>query len=572
MSDRKRQPSHAPTSCEAGRPPARRRRRVASRAAILLLLLAPLSAGSAHARDDAAREVLGYRLQVEEKPRASVVGVAPGQQVESRPLVTFAPAVVGASDRLEELIEHNASGDRAARVGFVRGRADAAFAFDGQSESRDAGTYRLERVNAGVVYSARVRVEEAWALRIRLDSVVLPDDAQIWVIGEADGPRDEPLVLGPFGEELLDDTGGLWLPAAPGPEVTVEVHLPRFVARSASRTSFTITEIAELFDLEDPWLGEEIRRAAEPANPRDEIVAAAKGLGGDWEACRVDATCIGTSELEAVENLREAVARITFMEDGITYACTATLLADQDYTGTPYLLTANHCFSTPAVAASLTAYFDYRTDVCDGTEPNLFGLPQVSGSTLLVTAPENDLTLVELSGLPSGDAHFMGWTPDRPVHGEVMHSVTHPGGRSQTWATSTYIAEGEPSLCTGAYDRSHYHLSTRLEGATSFGSSGGAQILDREGGLVIGQILGACFQSSFEFCNGTTYDNVTGSFEHNYALVQPWLGDEPGRPDPVLIFADGFESGDISAWLGAPGARRDILRFPMTQRSQRSAR
>lgn len=540
MSERLRQPLFLSPSPGAHRHTARvRLRRIA-----FLLLLAAFLAGSGSAQD-----VSGYRIHVAKTRLASAVGVAPGHRTGSlRPLVTFAPAVVGAPDRLEELVEHNAIDGGAARVGFVRGRADASYAFDGHSASKDAGTSRIERFATGAVFSARVRVEEAWAVRIRLDSVVLPSDAQIWVVAEADGTRTEPLVLGPFGRQLRDETGGIWLPPAPGPEVTVEVHVPRTVSRAASTASFVVTDIAELFDLEDPWLREEIRRTARPARLEGALAGPKGVFGGDWESCRIDATCIETSEFDAIDNVREAVARITFMEDGVGYACTATLLADELYTGTPYLLTANHCFSTAASAASLTAYFDFRTNDCDGTAPSLFELPQVSGSTLLVTAPENDLTLVELSGLPSGDVHFMGWTPERPVHGELMHSVTHPGGKPQTWASSTYIAEGQPSICGNAFSRDLYHLSTRLQGTTYFGSSGGAQILDRDGGLVVGQIRGACFKDSFDFCDGSTYANLTGSFEHNHPLVRPWLGDEPGQPLSDDIFADGFESGDVSAW------------------------
>ena len=44
------------------------------------------------------------------------------------------------------------------------------------------------------------------------------------------------------------------------------------------------------------------------------------------------------------------------MVNGSGFACTGGLLADLPGSGTPYLLTANHCISTQAAASSLQVF------------------------------------------------------------------------------------------------------------------------------------------------------------------------------------------------------------------------
>ena len=51
----------------------------------------------------------------------------------------------------------------------------------------------------------------------------------------------------------------------------------------------------------------------------------------------------------------------------------------------PYLLTANHCFSTQASATSLEAFWQYRTATCNGAYPPESEFPRTLGSTLLAT-------------------------------------------------------------------------------------------------------------------------------------------------------------------------------------------
>ena len=105
-----------------------------------------------------------------------------------------------------------------------------------------------------------------------------------------------------------------------------------------------------------------------------------------------------------ISDYYDAVAHLWFMVGGGGYICSGGLVNDTvNGSWIPYLLTANHCFSTQASATSLNAYFDYRSSTCNGAAPPLGSVPRVVGSTLLATNPSTDFTFVQLNANPTGD-------------------------------------------------------------------------------------------------------------------------------------------------------------------------
>ncbi len=483
-----------------------------------------------------AEHVPGYRLVVDEATATSVAGADPGRFGWSQPPIrTLAPAREVAAGEISAMLAANEETSGPLRAGIVRDRREAPVSFDLSSTKSDIGA--LAFTAAGVVWSGRIRVEDAWAVRVRLDAVELPARTQIWAVSEVGGADDEPLVLGPMTLELVSPAGSLWLPPVPGPEVVIEVHVPRSALLEGAAVRFVVSRVDELFDIGSPDLLQEFG----PHDPRGE-------RRGDWEACRIDATCVAPATFGVVANVREAVALLLFAQGAGQSFCSGALLADVWQSGTPYLLTANHCFDDQEEASSLTSYFDYRSDACNAEPPDYWTRPQVSGSTLLATGSTGDFTLVQLTSNPSGVVHFLGWTPDRPASGEILHTVTHPLVRAQSYASSIYFAEGETGTCPLFDDqRDAYHKSTALEGSTVSGSSGGAVIVDRSGGLVVGEINGTCHvpPPSIDECDGSTFDNIFGSFEAAHFWVRPWLGEEFVADE---VFSDGFESGTVDEW------------------------
>jgi hypothetical protein len=210
----------------------------------------------------------------------------------------------------------------------------------------------------------------------------------------------------------------------------------------------------------------------------------------------------------------------------------------------PYMLTANHCFSSQASATSLIAYFDYRSSVCNGPPPSTASCPKVFGSTLLATSALSDFTFVELTGNPSGDNYYLGWTETAPSHGQEMHRIAHPAGTAQKYSRGTFLAYG--GITCGSWPRPHFHYSQAVEGSTTGGSSGSPVIIDASGGQIVGQLKGVCYTAGYDDCNYNTYNWGDGAFGTTFPYISEWL-----QVEEVPFFEDGFETGDTSGWAAA---------------------
>ena len=91
----------------------------------------------------------------------------------------------------------------------------------------------------------------------------------------------------------------------------------------------------------------------------------------------------GAGTFDAIDAARKAVAHLEFEDGGDFFVCSGGLLNDAQSSGTPYLLTANHCFSDQATASTLEAFWDFRTASCNGAVPNPNSLPRSNGAALL---------------------------------------------------------------------------------------------------------------------------------------------------------------------------------------------
>ena len=429
-------------------------------------------------------------------------------------VLRLAPAAVVAPATVAELAAQVPSPGTPYRNGFARGAAAkrvevtadgplAALAEVGVVREQSAGT---------AAWLGRFVVEEAYAFRVRLDEVDLPKTARIWIHA---GGR----VLGPYGRELLDPEGGLWLPPAPGAEAVVEIEIPAEGGLAGAALGFTVGEVMEL--VPTPFSG--------TLDPQL------------WSDCAVDSTCVDEGVVPVVEQLREAVALLSFVDGASSFLCTGALLNDTDGSGfRPFLLTANHCFDSQASASSLLALFDYRTATCDGAPPDLNTLPTVSGATLLATSPLSDFTLVELSGNPAGFTWYLGWTTATPTSGQEMYRVSHPAGSAQKYSVSAFT--GAAGLVCGGLPVSDFHYSAGIEGSTTNGSSG-APVTDDEG-HVLGQLLGICHSGSPDECNYGTYNYIDGAFATTFPFVEEWLA-------PEVCSADAFEPDDSAGQASA---------------------
>lgn len=489
-----------------------------------------------------------FQLQGEEAPAA--VQVIPELELQARTLPDAAlvtevlhlpPAAVAAHEMVQTLREQEDVPGLPYQNGFQRSGPERRVEIAVESATfvtEEAGELRRE-TDAPAYWLGRFVVEEAHAFRIGLRDVELPEGAQIRLYaGEVQ--------IGPIGKEMLDPEGNLWLPPAPGPGVVVEIELPTDTAKTSSHLSFTVGDVMEI------------------VAPSSEATFEPQV----WTDCDIDATCISTSNLSTIDILRNAVARLSFVVGSGSFLCSGGLMNDKDPSGfRPYLLTANHCFSSQSSASSLVAYFDYRTSTCNGTPPSLFSVPSVFGSTLLATNPVSDFTFVELSANPvAGIVWYLGWTTADPTLGTSMYRVSHPAGTAQKYSASSFT--GATGINCIGLPTSDFNYSAQFAGSTTGGSSGSPVTTNSTGDArVVGQLFGVCHFSPWDECSYSTYNQVDGAFSTTYPFVAPWLeatgcGDS-FEPDDSAADASLIASGSIQAHSLCPAGDEDWAFFTL---------
>jgi len=504
----------------------------------LVLLLTLALAGSLALPGAAAGQVRSAPLV--EAPaslaKAAVAGEPPARLAAGvEPLARLVEARRGAVDQIEALAAWNRAGRLPVRAGIVRPvPLPRQVRFGGDIAAEAAGLHAggaFARVGAGsTVWGASVEVAGSHRLRLHLDGVDLPAGTRMWVYG-VDG---EAVAFGPD----LGHEGSLWTPSVYGPEIRLEVELPRAALAGAAERGFVVDQVVEIFRL-----GADLAPLFEPS-------PLPKGVN---TSCLIDVTCVTPGTFSVVDLAERAIAHIQFVDGVFLGLCSGGLLnvAAGAPAGTePGFLTANHCFDSQAAASTLEAFWDYKTQTCDGAAPALGTLPRTNGSQLLVSNPISDFTFLGLA-LPANRV-LLGWNAENQVlpAGTETHRLSHPVPESdilpQQYTRNRTLAAAEILRCgTDGEGRATDNLSrfihsVFLEGGTFGGSSGAPLILDN--GQVVGQLLGAC--GTAETVNdGCSMENdeIDGNFFTTFDFVAPFLGATP--PGDVLTTPEipGFE-------------------------------
>jgi hypothetical protein len=454
--------------------------------AVCLFLLIAASASAQRVEPAFAREAAGMRA------------TAPAPHIADRagmePIVTLGPATREVPEEIDAIRDWNAQGRFPAKNGFTRtiGEALRVRVAPGEVTTQNAGVGIVTNSEHGTkVWSGSVRVDGAYRMRLHLKNVTVPPGTTFWVYDRAGGAIA-------FGTELIDANGELYTPSIGGDLAYLEMELPMGSAGGA----FDIADVLELVG----------------------------GSGGvktdDSPTCLIDATCVTSSTLDVIDLYRRAVADLFYIKGGSGFVCTGGLINDSDTSGfIPYLLTANHCFSTQAVATTLEAFWDYRTSSCNGPFPNMSASQRSNGSTLLATGTASDFTFVRLNSVPASRA-YLGWDASTSVitAGTTLFRVSHPfpdaftDPAPQRFSTTNISLT---SLTCSSRPRGPYTYSSQATGGVYGGSSGSPVILS--GGYVVGQLFGSCGPN--DPAAGCDASNLTvdGAFATTYPSISSFL-------------------------------------------------
>ncbi len=350
--------------------------------------------------------------------------------------------------------------------------------------------------DGSIVWNGAFRSAGATGVRLHLTNLNLPLGAQFYVFDRHDQA---------FGPYSAGDKASLWTNTVAGDEIVLQLHLPLETSDKLGRSLFEVSELSHM--------GERYSLG----------YSTTKSFCAWNDSCIINAEC--ASIPGSVQAIQDGVAYLLFDLPGGTYLCTGGLLNDTDDSGTPYLLTANHCFSNQSAASSLEAYFQWTVSCGASCGSQYFppaSVPRTLGSTLLASSSDTDFTFVELSqSAPSGSA-FLGWTTAAVANssGTNLYRVSHPSGSPQAY--SEQDVNTTAGTCS-TLPRGDFIYSDATLADTEGGSSGSPVV--NGSAQVVGQLYGACGSSP-----STTCDNddrtVDGAFAVTFSSISEWL--DPG--------------------------------------------
>ena len=403
---------------------------------------------------------------------------------KSSPFVVDVP-----TQRLAALKSHQPNGGPL----WIGVDADVDFSFTGADKAAFGSTFYADGV---MVWSGSFVSPGASGLRLRLEDVNLPKGAALYAFdrhGQA---------FGPYSGKAAQ----MWTNTVAGEELILQLHLPMSHARQATASLFRVAGVSHMGD-----------RYAFGRSASDKAFCS-------WnDSCIINAECANIPS--AIQSLQEGVAYLLYTIGNGTYLCTGGLLNDTANSGTPYLLTANHCFDTSSSASSLEAYFQWTVGCGSSCGTQYFPpgtVPRTNGSTLLATSANTDFTLVQLNQPAPSGTTFLGWTttPVANSAGTQLFRVSHPAGSPQAY--SEHEVNTSAGAC-GTLPRGDFIYSDATLADTEGGSSG-SPVLNGSG-QVVGQLFGACGATP-----STTCDNddrtVDGAFAVTFPSVSQWL--DPG--------------------------------------------
>lgn len=411
------------------------------------------------------------------------------------PLVALASSAQAVPEEIDAIHEWNRLGKTPAKNGFTRSIGEAVRVrvepAEVMAKSGNAHVTMTER--GSIVWSGSVKVAGAYRLRVHLTNVNVPPGTTFWVYG-----RDGKATA--FGTELIDNLGEMYTPSIEGEVAYLEMELPS----NSNGASFDVMDVLEL-------------------------VGPAKAL--DTPSCLIDGTCVSSATLDVINLYRAAVAHLQYVKSGSGFVCSGALINDKDDSGfIPYMLTANHCFSTQASASSLESFFDYKTTSCGGAFPNINSMPKSNGATLLATGAATDFTFVRLNSTPASRV-FLGWSTAALANGTVLHRLSHPFPTPTFTVplpqrySSTILATSGPQCEARA--RPNYLYSTLDDGGVYGGSSGSPVILT--GGIIVGQLFGSCGPDDPSAgCDASNY-TVDGAFSETFPSISSFIN-QGGTP------------------------------------------
>ncbi len=319
----------------------------------------------------------------------------------------------------------------------------------------DNGNWENLKNGAGL-WRQSIKSNGAYSINLIFENFYLAEGSKLFIYN-----LDKSAVLGAFTEKNNKPHGYFATNLIEGDQITLEYYEP---AHARGVGHFKLTTVVHAY-----------------RNVLDDLTKSSSAGGSG--ACNINVNCpLGANWT----NERNAVTRIV-LGGGL---CSGSLVNNTANDGTPYYLTANHCYQGTN-PATWVFRFNYQSSTCGGSSgPTNQSL---TGAIFRASNAGSDFALVELDDpIPANyNPYLAGWRNDNNSSSSSV-CIHHPSGdikkisRDQNATTSANFS-GASTWRVGAWE----------EGTTEGGSSG-SPLFDEATHQIIGQLYGGSAA-----CNGS---------------------------------------------------------------------
>ena len=259
-----------------------------------------------------------------------------------------------------------------------------------------------------------------------------------------------------YASDTTSDAALNWSPVLEGASATLELRL--MPGMDAAQFGVTLETLSHLI--------------VSPSDMRQKDIQHI----GRSASCNIDVACVSNPS-NALLNAASATAKMVFTTSAGSYVCTGTLL--NSTSGADFFFTAAHCISGQSAASTLNTYWFFDAVSCDSTAIPPYQLV-AGGSTLLVTDPTMDVTLLQLRQAPPSGAVRSAWNATVIPTNASLTGLHHPSGDLKKFSLGTMQGYGRGPAAYGSEARPQFgkdsFITVRWTNGTTEGGSSGSGV------------------------------------------------------------------------------------------------
>ncbi len=356
----------------------------------------------------------------------------------------------------------------------------------------------IDDFSDGKLYRLMIISEDALTINLKFSKFKIPDKANLYIYNS-----EKTDILGGFTSANMQKSGTFATSLIEGDKIILEYFEPNEAEFSGELIIGRITH---------GFRG---------------VGGYGKGFGNSGD-CNMNVACDNGIPWQ------NEVRSVCMLVSGGSGFCSASLINNTKEDGTPYILTANHCYEDPS---DLVFMFNWQSSTCDNPTSSP-SHDDLSGAVLRARDYESDFCLFEMNDVPpyTYNVYYSGWNnQDVPSASSVC--IHHPSADIKKISFDDDASVSDYYLGNSSDDVSHWKVIWDRNTTTEGGSSGSP--LFNQNHKIIGQLHGG-----YASCSNLDEPDWFGKFSYSWATgetpetrLKDWL-------DPVNLGVTEFEGYD----------------------------